>query len=58
MSGIAVIGVFAFQIACCAAWVAHIIHTVTREEWILFAIGTFIPPIGSIHGFGIWLGLS
>ena len=40
-----------------AAWITHVIHTIQSEEWIFLLIGSFIAPIGVIHGIGLWFGI-
>ena len=49
-----VITVFVWVIA---AWLTHVINTIQNHEWILLLIGSFIFPIGIIHGTGIWFNL-
>lgn len=41
-----------------AAWITHVIHTITHEMWILLVVGAFAFPVGIIHGFMIWLGVA
>lgn len=38
------------------AWLEHVITTIQNHDYILLIIGAFIPPIGVIHGIGLWLG--
>lgn len=47
----------AFLIMNAAAWVDNVIVCIQHQEWILLLIGTIVPPIGMIHGWGLWLGL-
>lgn len=48
------------------AWATHIIVTVQAlidqsidsvEYGVVLVLGIFIPPIGMVHGIGIWLGI-
>lgn len=38
------------------AWVQHVITSIQNEQWILLLIGIFVPPVGWIHGIGVWIG--
>lgn len=40
-----------------AAWVTHVVYTITAGAYILLAIGTIIAPVGVIHGIMIWFGM-
>lgn len=46
----------ALAIGTFACWVHHVVYTINHQEWILLAVGAFIPPVGIIHGLGLWLG--
>lgn len=59
---LAIIGVVVSSIA---AWVTHVIWIIgalasdagaTGGQMMLGAVGAFMPPVGVIHGFMIWLG--
>lgn len=58
------LGLFGFGFLCLAAWVTHIIWVIaklaggaaTMSQMVLGAIGAFMPPVGTIHGFMIWFG--
>lgn len=39
------------------AWIQHVITCIMNHEWILLAFGIFVPPIGWIHGIGVWFGV-
>jgi len=54
-----------FFISAIAAWGTHIIvaiqalvgtETVSVGYGVLLAVGAFMPPVGVIHGYGIWFG--
>lgn len=60
-------GVFmiAFLIASAGAWLTHVIWIIrklasdagaTAGQMVLGVLGSFIPPVGAIHGFPIWFG--
>lgn len=48
---------FALGLTLFAAWLTHIITTITLSAWGLLIAGAIFFPIGIIHGFGIWLGV-
>ena len=37
-------------------WITHTFYTYQSGDLKLFFIGSFIPPIGWIHGIGLWFG--
>lgn len=50
---------------CVAAWVTHIVvaisvliggSSISIAYGILLAVGVFMPPVGVIHGIGVWFG--
>lgn len=57
------LGALAFALTAIAAWVTHVfwvIGTLSAEKGVTFGqaalgvIGTFVPPVGVLHGFYIW----
>lgn len=34
----------------------HIVHCIRTEQWGLLIAGAIMPPIGMIHGIGVWFG--
>jgi len=38
------------------AWGTHIAYSIMVEKYLLLIAGAILPPIGMIHGVGIWLG--
>lgn len=40
-----------------AAWLTHIIDTISDGEWLLLIAGAIAFPVGIIHGIGIWFGV-
>lgn len=47
----------AFTIASIGAWLTHILVCLTAGKWGFLIAGALLPPIGVIHGFGLWLGV-
>lgn len=39
-----------------AAWLTHIIYSIMVEKYLLLIAGAIFPPIGMIHGIGVWFG--
>lgn len=39
-----------------AAWVTHVIYTISAQLYVLLLVGMFIFPVGIIHGVMIWFG--
>ena len=46
--------VFAFI----AAWLTHVISCIAAGAWGLLIAGSFLAPVGIVHGIMIWLGYS
>lgn len=38
------------------AWVTHVIASISGGLWALLLAGILVPPIGIIHGIGVWFG--
>ncbi len=38
-------------------WLQHLYTCFNLEKWGFLIAGAIVPPIGVIHGWGIWLGL-
>jgi hypothetical protein len=51
---LAILGVVAASIA---AWLTHIIVCLKAGSWGFLIAGAVLPPIGIIHGLGLWFGL-
>lgn len=45
-------------IACMAAWFTHVIVCLIKAKYLLLIAGSFVFPVGIIHGFGIWFGVN
>jgi len=41
-----------------AAWVTHIVFTLTHGLYILLLAGALVVPVGVIHGVMIWMGMG
>lgn len=39
-------------------YVQHVVSTWAADQVVLFLIGFFVPPIGMVHGWLIWLGIA
>lgn len=39
-----------------AAMVTHIIVCIKAASWGLLIAGAIMPPVGVIHGIGVWFG--
>jgi hypothetical protein len=59
------LSVLGFVCALVAAWITHVVVTisvlvsgtsVSIAYGILLAVGVFMPPVGVIHGIGVWFG--
>ena len=38
------------------ALISHVIVAMSDEEYMLLFTGLFFPPVGVIHGYGLWFG--
>ena len=47
-----------FLIIWVAGWVTHIVTCLVTAQWGFLIAGALFAPIGSIHGFLIWMGLA
>lgn len=45
-----------FGLAAFGGWVQHIFTCLTLGKWGFLIAGALLPPIGVIHGWGVWLG--
>lgn len=48
---------FAVWVACVGAFVQHLVTCIQNEAVLLLTVGVIIPPIGVLHGLGVWLGI-
>jgi hypothetical protein len=53
---VAVIGT-AIGLIALAGWLQHLYTCFTQNRWGFLIAGAIMPPIGVIHGWGIWLGI-
>jgi hypothetical protein len=61
MTGHWPVAYFAFlYVAAClsalAGWVTHIVVCIKSASYLFLIAGAILPPIGVIHGYGVWLG--
>ena len=40
-----------------AAWVTSIVMCIHDASWALLFAVIFVPPVGVIHGVGLWIGV-
>ena len=45
-------------IALMAAWVTHVVVSISAKAWIMLGFGVIVPPVGVIHGVMVWFGFS
>lgn len=57
ISGVVVLYAF-LVLSSTAAWVTHVVATVSAGAWLLLIIGTLVAPIGVIHGWMVWFGAA
>ena len=46
----------ALGLSCLAGWLTHVFICLAAGKWGFLLVGIFAPPIGIIHGIGIWFG--
>lgn len=44
-------------LSAAAAWVTHIIVCIKSASYLFLIAGAVLPPIGVIHGYGVWFGV-
>ena len=54
MRGVAALSAIAVSIA---AWLTHIVVCLKSGAWGFLIAGAILPPIGIIHGVGLWFGV-
>jgi hypothetical protein len=45
-----------FLLTAVASWVTHIVTCINQAAWLFLIAGAILPPIGIIHGYGVWFG--
>jgi hypothetical protein len=40
-----------------AAWVTHVVVCIKSASYLFLIAGAILPPVGVIHGWGVWLGV-
>ena len=43
---------------CLLAWITHIVWCIQNREFLFMIAGALIGPIGVIHGFCLWFGIT
>ena len=43
--------------AIIGAWITSIITCIKTDAWALLFAVIFVPPVGIIHGVGVWIGV-
>lgn len=56
MENVTALAVITFFAIWVATWITHVIVCIKTSAWILLIIGIFVPPIGWVHGAGVWFG--
>lgn len=49
---------YMFAFAVVGAMITHIIHCLVTAKYLLLIAGTFVFPVGVIHGVGLWFGVN
>jgi len=57
LSAGAVVSMIAFALASLAALITHVVVCIKAATWGLLIAGAILPPIGVIHGVGVWFGV-
>lgn len=52
------LAIFTIIITLIATYITHIINTLMTGKYILLLIGVIVPPIGMLHGLGLWFGIA
>jgi hypothetical protein len=52
-----IIALFAAILTPLAAFITHIVVCLKSASWGFLIAGAILPPIGIIHGLGLWFGL-
>lgn len=47
-----------FAVIIILAWITHVVKCLITAKYTLLFVGSFIFPIGVIHGVGIWVGMA
>ena len=47
-----------FTVIKILAWITHVVKCLITAKYTLLFVGSFIFPIGVIHGLGIWVGMA
>lgn len=52
----AILGMMSVLLIPIVAWGTHIVYSIMVEKYLLLIAGAILPPIGMIHGIGVWFG--
>lgn len=61
------IGIFLFAMTALAGWLTHVVWIIrklagdngaTVGQMVLGAIGAIVPPVGTLHGWLMWIGVA
>jgi len=52
------IAIIVFLLSLVGSWFTHIIYCLKTAQYLLLIAGAIVPPVGVIHGFGVWLGFG
>jgi len=55
---VAAFPIIGLGVASIAAWITHIIYCLSAAKYLLLIAGGIVPPVGVIHGVGIWFGVG
>ena len=50
-------GLLAMLLVPISAWLTHIVSCLMAGAYVLLLAGALVPPVGVIHGIGIWFGI-
>ncbi len=60
MNALSVLGLILLGIAVAiipiAAYITHIVYSISHAIWFILVVGILVPPVGIIHGIMIWFG--
>ena len=52
------LGLIALILTAVAGWFTHIISCLITGKYMLLIAGALVPPVGVIHGIGLWFGIT
>lgn len=48
---------FVLIIWVAAAWLTHVVVSISTASWLLLIAGAIVFPVGCVHGTGVWFGI-